>query len=141
MRLALWPDSAEDEVDEVLALARCDGLVLVAAVDDDRLAGFAEFSLRTFADGCMTSPVAYLEGIWVDETVRRGRVASELVHEGEAWARTLGLTELASDCEIANDTSHAFHLGSGFQEVQRNICFRKILTSEATPPSTGAADR
>ena len=38
------------------------------------------------------------------------------------------LTELASDCEIDNGPSRAFHEAMGFEEVQRNIGFRRDLT-------------
>ena len=131
MRVALWPTSQEAELDAILALAHPESIVLVAALDEHRLGGFAEFGLRKFADGCTTSPVAYLEGIWVDAELRRSGVASDLVREGEAWARSLGLTELASDSELENHVSQAFHLASGFDEVQRSVCFRRALTRES----------
>jgi aminoglycoside 6'-N-acetyltransferase I len=129
MRVALWPDSEDGEIDALLDLPREEGLIAVAAVAED-LVGFAEFGLRKFADGCATSPVAYLEGIWVDADVRRSGVASDLVRAGEEWARSQGLSELASDCEIENSGSEAFHLAFGFDEVQRSICFRRSLERE-----------
>lgn len=133
MRLALWPDSDEAELDAVLAVPTSRGITLVAESDDGRLVGFAELAVRPFADGCHTSPVAYLEGIWVDPEARRGGTASKLVREGEAWARSLGLTEIASDCEIDNRVSLEFHLASGFEEVQRSICFRRSLVAGPHP--------
>lgn len=128
MRLELWPDSEERELDALLALPRTKGLVIVATSGEGELEGFAEFGLRKFADGCKTSPVAYLEGIWVDPSLRRSSIASDLVREGETWARSLALTELASDCELDNVGSQAFHLAAGFEEVQRSVCFRRRLT-------------
>lgn len=129
MRVALWPDSSAADVDTVLALPPGEGVVLVAE-SAGRLTGFAEFGLRKFADGCATSPVAYLEGVWVDADARRSGVASDLVQAGEVWARSVGLSELASDCELENTGSEAFHLAIGFDEVQRSICFRRSLERE-----------
>lgn len=67
------------------------------------------------------------EGIWIDTDSRRSGVASELVRGGEAWARSLGLTEFASDCDIENHVSEAFHRAAEFEEVERHICWRRDL--------------
>ena len=57
---------------------------------------------------------------------------SAIVQEGVSWARSLGLSELASDCEISNERSQKLHLSAGFEEVQRNISFWRDLTEDAT---------
>ncbi len=128
MRLRLWPDSEESEVDAVLALPVSQGILLVAQEAEGRLCAFAEVGLRRFADGCRSSPVAYLEGIWVDEQSRRLGLASSLVRKGDQWARNRGLTEFASDSELGNTGSEAFHLAAGFEATQRAICFRRTLS-------------
>ena len=128
MRVALWPDSQEGEVDGLLAMPPTEGAVLVAEAEGTGLDGFAEVGVRTFADGCASSPVAYLEGIWVDASARRSGIAAALVGEAETWARSAGLVELASDCEVDNVASQAFHRAVGFEEVQRSVCFRRDLT-------------
>lgn len=132
MRQALWPDSTKVELDALLTLADSGLLVLVAERPGGGLCGFAEIGLRKFADGCDSSPVAYLEGIWVDPDLRRARIATALVRAAEEWARDLGLSELASDCEIVNHESRAFHLATGFREVQRTISFKRDLSSDLT---------
>ena len=38
-----------------------------------------------------------------------------------------GVTELASDADIANITSHCMHAALGFEETERVVYFRKIL--------------
>ena len=38
-----------------------------------------------------------------------------------------GKTEFASDCELDNSGSLAFHLKMGFAEANRIICFHKTL--------------
>ena len=131
MRRALWPDSEERDVDGLLGLPASNGIVLVSARAGDGLRGFAEIGVRKFAEGCHSSPVAYLEGIWIDPDARRTGVASALVRTAKEWARAHGLREFASDCDIKNRESEAFHFAVGFTEVQRSICFRLDLDRDA----------
>ena len=130
MRRALWPESAEgDEAADAAAwLARPDAVVLVAArTAGAGLAGFAEFGTRPYADGCDTSPVAFLEGWYVDPDVRRRGVGAALVRAGEAWARARGHRELASDALLENGGSQRAHEALGFAEVERAVRYRKAL--------------
>lgn len=130
MRRALWPEiESSREADEAADwLERPDTVVIVAArANDTRLAGFAEVGERPFADGCDTSPVAYLEGWYVDEDARRRGIGGALVQAGEAWARERGYRELASDAVLENATSHHAHLALGFSEVERAVRYRKTL--------------
>ena len=128
MRRALWPDSEPEEVDLVLGGPGERRLrVLVAERPSGGLGGFAEFGTRSYAEGCRTSPVAYLEGLWVDPDLRRRGVAQDLVQAVESWARGEGLTELASDTGLENRPSQAFHAHLGFEETDRAICYRKSL--------------
>lgn len=92
MRRALWSDSTADEAEEVLGRAPTRYLVVVAEEPGGGLCGFAEAGLRDYAEGCLSSPVAYLEGIWVDPEHRRSRVGAALVKWVESWAGTLGLS-------------------------------------------------
>ena len=61
------------------------------------------------AEGCTTSPVAYIEGWYVDPDLRRRNVGSQLVHAAEEWTRRQGLTEIASDTQIDNTVSIHAH--------------------------------
>ena len=88
--------------------------------------GFAQCQLRTdYVEGTHTSPVGYLEGIYVAAHCRRHGHASALLAACEQWAAEMGCTEFASDCEIGNDVSLRFHLHAGFQEANRIICLTK----------------
>jgi aminoglycoside 6'-N-acetyltransferase I len=130
MRRALWPEIAreDEEADAAAWLARPDAIVLVAARPGDTgLAGFAELGTRPYADGCDTSPVAYLEGWYVDADVRRRGVGGALVRAGEAWARERGCRELASDALLENIVSQTAHEALGFAEVERAVHYRKDL--------------
>lgn len=95
--------------------------------DCGELVGFAELGIRNYAEGCETSPVAYLEGLYVEEAHRRSGVGRALVAAAERWAKEHGFTEMASDALIENDTSLTAHTAYGFEEVERIICFRKSL--------------
>ena len=90
--------------------------------------GFAQCQLRhDYVEGTETSPVGFLEGVYVEpEHYRRG-IARQLVAACEDWARSVGCSEFASDCEIDNTDSIAFHLAIGFEEAGRTIWFNKKL--------------
>lgn len=130
MRCALWPEvRAEEHRKEMSAwLARTDAVVLVATrVAGTGLAGFAEVGARSVADGCETSPIAYLEGWYVDTDMRRQGVGTELVRAAEAWARERGYREFASDAELENVESQQAHVALGFREVERAVLYLKKL--------------
>ena len=89
---------------------------------------FAQCGLRyDYVEGTDSSPVGYLEGVFVSEGYRRRGYAAELISQCEAWAKEKGCREFASDCELANHESLEFHMAVGFEEVNRVICFRKEL--------------
>ena len=70
------------------------GITFVVERTGGGLCGFIEVSLRHYAEGCQTSPVAYIEGWYVDEERRRGKLGTRLVQAAEAWARRHGLKEM-----------------------------------------------
>jgi aminoglycoside 6'-N-acetyltransferase I len=90
--------------------------------------GFAQCGLRTdYVEGTETSPVGYLEGIFVKANYRNNGYARELLLACEMWAKDMGCTEFASDCELDNTNSLKFHMAMGFVEANRIICFKKNL--------------
>lgn len=133
MRTTLYRDSTAAEVDAWFENADRGGTVdvgvavLVVDRGDGRLAGFVEIGLRSYAEGCTSSPVAFLEGWYVDPDVRRQGVGRRLVEAAESWARKRGLAEIASDTELENAASLAAHVALGYREVERQICFLKAL--------------
>ncbi len=95
---------------------------------DDKPIAFAQCSLRhDYVEGTDSSPVGYLEGIYVQERYRKRGYGAELLSECEKWAREVGCTEFASDCELDNADCFRFHMSLGFKEANRIICFRKEL--------------
>lgn len=96
--------------------------------ENDVPVGFAQCQLRTdYVEGTSTSPVGYLEGIFVKEGYRHKGYAKELLAACEAWAWEMGCHEFASDCEIENVDSFHFHMAMNFMEANRVICFTKTL--------------
>ena len=95
---------------------------------NDLPVGFAQCGLRTdYVEGTESSPVGYLEGIFVKEEYRKNGYAKELLSACEIWAKEIGCSEFASDCEIDNIDSFKFHMAMGFDEANRIICFKKRL--------------
>ena len=104
-----------------------EGAVFIAE-EGGQIIGFAQCGLRNdYVEGTDTSPVGYLEGIFVDEACRRRGYAARLLSACENWAKEKGCREFASDCELTNTGSLQFHLSLGFQEANRIICFTKAL--------------
>jgi len=94
---------------------------------DGRLGGYVEVGTRPYADGCDTSPVAYIEAWFVDEDLRRRGWGGRLFAAAEAWARAQGYRELASGSLLDNSVSIAAHEALGFTEVERQVHFAKKL--------------
>ena len=127
MRRSLFPVSGDADLDDLSRYAESEFVVLVFDRANGSLGGLADVGSRKYAEGCSTSPVACLEGIWVDPDIRRTGVASDLLHHAESWARNRGFQELASDSLLENTESEAFHLATGFTEVERIVCYRREL--------------
>ena len=130
MRTEFWPvdDPAEHERDtERFFLDRSEDFsVFVAEREGGGLLGFAEVALRRdYVAGCRTSPVGYLEGIWVDPDGRRGGVAGGLFDAALAWVRERGCTEMGSDAEPDNFASITWHESAGFERANVVVCFRR----------------
>lgn len=129
MRLLLWPDigpgDLTNEMDGMLADAMTP--VFVLARPEGGLGGFLEAGTRKYAEDCVTSPVGYIEGWFVDEDLRGQGYGGQLVRAAEDWARSQGLKEMASDTWLDNEVSIRAHFALGFHEAERLIHFAKTL--------------
>ena len=131
LRLRLWPSEDEAELRHEMAdmLARGHFVRLAYAADGAAI-GLVEASQRVdYVNGTSTSPVAFLEALYVDPACRRSGVARALVADVERWATALGCIELASDSPLENDGAHAAHRAFGFEETERVVYFRKKVQS------------
>jgi aminoglycoside 6'-N-acetyltransferase I len=129
LAIQMWTGHVLEDLTEAFRqLAMNDDAVCFIKSVDDKPIGFAQCQLRhDYVEGCETSPVGYLEGLFVAEAFRGTGVAKALLARCEAWARECGCAEFASDCELTNTQSIAFHKKVGFAEENRIVCFKKEL--------------
>ena len=131
LRQALWPEgSREQHAAEMRSLVASPSRYrqLIAYSRSREALGFAEASLRTdYVNGTESSPVAFVEGLYVVPQARRQGVATALVAAIADWARSSGCRELASDAALENSSSHVVHLALGFEETERVVFFRRRL--------------
>lgn len=131
LRQQLWPHcSREEHLAEMSTFlefperfgqfVQCDG--------SGKPLGFVEVAVRTdYVNGTDSSPVAFLEGIFVVPKARRKGAARALVAAASSWARARGCLELASDADLGNTESHAMHAALGFEETERVVFFKRVL--------------
>ncbi len=129
LALLLWPAHTFDELaNEMCGLINSAQNAVFLAYHEDRAIAFVQCSLRyDYVEGSESSPVGYLEGIFVRDEFRGQGVASALLEHSMNWSREQGCIEFASDCELSNQQSLQFHLHSGFAEANRIICFIRKL--------------
>ncbi len=128
----LWPEASAEahraELEQVIAAGDGGTVAFIASTAAGEVVGFAEASLRTdYVNGCETSPVTFLEGVHVEPGRRKAGIAKALCLAVEAWGRAAGSVEMASDADLCNTASHAFHAAIGFEETERVVFFRKLL--------------
>jgi len=129
MRRELWPDSVTDNEREIAGYFAISDECRITFVAEEAgaLVGFLEARERSYAEGCVTEPVAYVEGWFVDAASRGTGIGRALMQTAAVWARDAGYGELASDAELANAGSQAAHAALGFEEVGRSVHFRREL--------------
>ncbi len=100
---------------------------LVFLDDIPKPVGMVEMSLRNIVDGCISSPVAYIDGLYVIEKYQGRGFGKELIQFIKNWAREQGCTELGVDTEPENERAQKFYLREGFEETFRIVQFRMGL--------------
>ena len=129
LALNMWPSHTIGELttDFEQILADQNSVVFLLYIEKNAV-GFAQSQLRfDYVEGTDSSPVGYLEGIYIANDFRSKGYGKTLLRACEQWAKERGCKEFASDCELDNNQSLAFHLHSGFDEANRIICFVKKL--------------
>ncbi|NER09819.1 aminoglycoside 6'-N-acetyltransferase I [Muriicola jejuensis] len=130
LAIILWPDSSLEEEEKFFRKSIPDHAQNAFLLKvENILAGFVSLSLRTeYVEGSSTKPVCYIEGIFVASAFRKKGYAQMLVKRAEEWGKQMGCTEIASDTEVGNLDSLAFHKRMGFREVNRVVCFVREIS-------------
>ncbi len=89
-----------------------------------QIIGLVELSSRNVVDGCLSSPVAYLEGLYLKSEYREKGLGKEVIKIILNWCREEGFSELATDTELTNTKAQNFYKTIGFQETDRVVEFR-----------------
>ena len=129
LRRALWPDHPLDDLKQQSLELWADQEhqpVFVAERPDGGLCGLVEVAIHTTAPGCTTDRIGYLEGWYVEVDVRGQGVGRRLAEAAEAWARSVGCREMASDTIPDYPASPAAHAALGYRIVEWH--FRKDLS-------------
>lgn len=131
MRLALWTDASADDHRGYMAisLAQPERFLSLMMYDANRQPiAFIEGSIRTdYVNGTESSPVGFVEGVYVVPSWRRRGVGRALYAAIGDWAKARGCHELASDALVDNETSQHAHRALGFLETERVVYFSKKL--------------
>ena len=132
MRIKLWPEASmnEHKTEQKEYLSNKSKYSIFVAVDEkQRGIGFSEVALRSdYVNGCDSSPVGYLEGIYVEPNHRKHGIAKLLCKASEEWAMLKDCKEFASDALIDNTVSHKMHLCLGFEETERVVYYKKKIS-------------
>ena len=130
LMLKLWPHHSAEEMKTVLSdiLNSPSQEGILVRDDAGQTVALMNLSLRyDYVPGAKTSPVAYIEGIYVEEEYRKQGIATRLIYYAEQWATERQCTELASDALIENTDSQHVHKQLGFCEVERVVAFIKQI--------------
>ncbi|RRB07603.1 aminoglycoside 6'-N-acetyltransferase [Larkinella rosea] len=127
--LELWPDcNFEEEYENSQTILDSATDICYLAQVNDAYVAFIHLTIRhDYVEGAADSPVAYLEALYVKPAYQNHGIGTKLVQLGEEWGRQKGCRQFASDTELTNSASIDFHLKTGFEEVNRIVCFIKNL--------------
>ncbi len=124
----LWQADETQHKSELGKILNSDFAVFFIVYEKNLPVGFAQCQLRNdYVEGSSSSPVGYLEGIFVEKEFRHKGYAHKLLEYCEFWAKENGAKEFASDCELENKDSIRFHTAENFKIANRIMCFIKKL--------------
>ncbi len=129
MTSALFPNTSEEEIKAGIKKdIASEKQQTFFAIDNGGPIGFISVSLRTdYVEGATSSPVGYIEGIYIKPQNRSAGVARKLFEIAEAWAGDHGCTQMGSDTWDWNKAAIAFHLKLGFEEEDILVHFIKDI--------------
>ena len=90
--------------------------------------GFINLAIRNdYVEGSKSSPVGYLEGVYVKKAYRKRGIANMLFKEAEKWFRSKRVKEIGSDAMVQNIVSQKFHKSVGFKKGETLIHYIKKI--------------
>jgi aminoglycoside 6'-N-acetyltransferase I len=125
----LWENSTTNELKKLfISVVNSKSEIIFIVEINEKIIGFSYYSLRNdYVEGTDSTPVGYLEGIYISPEYRKQGYGKELIDKGVSWSKEKGCRQVASDCELVNTNSIEFHKRSGFSEVNRIVCFVKNI--------------
>lgn len=134
MRAALFNEEDPALLDEEVRQIARDGTLksqpfqcLLAFDEHEQPVGFIEMTIRSSAEECMSSPVLYIEGWFVDPVHQGKGVGRALMDAACVWGRGHGCREAASDARPDNTGSINAHHALGFKDAGVIHCFRRSI--------------
>lgn len=131
LRSELWPDDSKEDllldIEDMLAEPESYAQALFRMSTGEAV-GFVEASVRTdYVNGTSTTPVVFLEGVYVQPAHRGYGIATKLIQFVTDWALDNGYSEMASDVLLENTDSQKMHEALGFEETERVVYYCKSL--------------
>jgi aminoglycoside 6'-N-acetyltransferase I len=125
----LWPDETKadlkKEFEKILKAPKETAFIFL---DGSQPIGFVTVCMRVdYVEGSNSSPVGYLEGLFVEKEYRKAGIGKLLVDAAEDWARKKGASEMGSDTDAVNKVSQKFHKAVGYQTTGPLVHFIKKL--------------
>ncbi len=129
MRHALYPilDSSYNKQEMREIINKPEWFCYFIMQNDTQIVGMVELSSRNIVDSCLSTPVAYLEGLYLQPSHRNQGIGKEVMHLITRWCVAKGFKELATDTELDNVHAQRFYKQLGFEETDRTVAFRLAL--------------
>jgi aminoglycoside 6'-N-acetyltransferase I len=127
--LELWEDcSFDEEFENYTSIIESEKETCYLVKEQGKFIAFIHLSIRNdYVEGSNDLPVAYIEAIYVSPNYQKQGTARMLINVAENWAIQKGLSQIASDTSLDNESSIEFHKKVGFTEVERVVCFIKDI--------------
>ena len=126
MRKALYYSSDDELLDQEMETIIKHGNCSFFCIQNENAEtiGLVELSERNIVDGCLSSPVAYLEGLYLKPEHQGKGLGGKVMKLIITLCRKKGFSELATDTNFDNFRARAFYKALGFEELENVVGFR-----------------